>query len=95
MCSDEAISCEISVPMINCKFMRERIQAKLQDPGFTGGEEIELDYRRFEKKTMKYLIDALYDCNAQSIPIPELLKLVQVVSKMGFTETVQGKTEYP
>ena len=75
--------------------MRERIMAKLQDPTYTGGDEIELDYRRFERKTMKYLVDALYECNAQSIPIPELLKLVQVVSKMGFTETVEGKQDYP
>ena len=75
--------------------MRERILAKLQAPAYTGGDAIELDYRRFEKKTMKYLIDALYECNDQPIPIPELLKLVQVVSKMGFTETIQGKQEYP
>jgi len=95
VCFDGDISCGITVPMMNCKFMRERILAKLRDPGYTGGDEIELDYRRFEKKTMKYLIDALYECNAEPIPIPELLKLVQVVSKMGFTETVQGKQEYP
>ena len=75
--------------------MRECILAKLRDPVYKGGDEIELDYRRFEKKTMTFLVDALYECNAQPIPIPELLKLVQVVSKLGFTETVQGKQEYP
>ena len=58
--------------------MRDRIMAKLRDPGYKGGDEIELDYRRFEKRTMQYLVGALYQCNDQAIPIPELLKLVQV-----------------
>merc|ERR1712130_529671 len=94
-CLDGNISCEIVVPMFNCKFMRMSILAKLQDPGYTPGDVIELDYRRFEKKTMKHFVDALYDCIAQPIPIQELIKLVQLVSKMGYTEVGDGKKEFP
>lgn len=94
-CLDGEIACEIVVPMSKCKFMRISILAKLRDPGYTPGNEIKLDYRRFEKKTMKYFVDALYDCIAEPIPMPELLKLVQLVSKMGFTETGEWKQELP
>ena len=93
-CFDGNIVSEIVVPMSKSKFLRESILAKLRDPGYKPGSEIVLDYRRFEKKTMKYFLDALYDCR-QTIPIPELLKLVQLVSTMGFMESIQGKQEYP
>ena len=92
---DDDIVCELVVPMSKCKFLRERILAQLLDPAYKGGDEIVLDYRPFEKKTMKYFLDALYDCTAQPIPITELLKLIQLVSKMGFVETIEGKQEYP
>ena len=71
--------------------MRVSILAKVQDSAYIPGAEIELDYRRFEKKTVKYFVDALHECNAKPIPVAELLKLVQLVSKMGFAENEEGK----
>ena len=80
--------------MSKCKFIAISILAKQREPGYLLGDEIELDYRRFDKKTIKHFVDAVYDCNVQPLPISELLKLLQLVTKMGYTEKVDGKREF-
>ena len=58
------------------------IQKKQRAEGLGVDDEVVLKYRRFETKTMKYFVDALYLCNVEPIPLPELLKLLQLTSKM-------------
>merc|ERR1712130_764943 len=76
------------MPMSKCKFIRERILAKQRDPGYRGGDVIELDYRRFEKKTMKHFLDALYSCNAQPIPIPQIVERTKNIAEQMSKEVV-------
>ena len=70
------------------------IMNKQRAEGLTVDDEVVLKFRRFETKTMKYFFDALYFCNVEPVPLPELLKLIVLVSKMGFTETVDNKQDF-
>ena len=58
------------------------ITKKRKAEGLRADDEVVLKYRRFETKTMKYFVDALYFCNDEQIPLAELLKLLQLTSKM-------------
>ena len=70
------------------------IKNKRRAEGLSEDEQVVLKYRRFETKTIKYFFDALYVCNVEPVPLPEVLKLLQLMSKMGFTETVEGKQDF-
>ena len=59
------------------------------------GDEVVLDYKRYEKKTVKFFVDALYQCNADPISLEELIKLLQMMSKLGYSETVNERTDFP
>ena len=86
---------ETIVPMFKSRFMAISILANMRAPDWSVGDEVVLDYRRFETSTLKIFVDALYKCNVRRIPVPEILKLLQFMSKFGFTETVRGKEEFP
>ena len=57
-------------------------------------DEVILNYRKFEEQTVKIFVDALYKCNVKPIPLEELLKLLQFTSKLGFTESINGKQDF-
>ena len=58
-------------------------------------DEITLDYSRFKISTVKWLVDALYNCNSDIVPVDELLKILQLVWKFGFLDVLDGKEEFP
>jgi len=93
-CGDGGVESETTVPMYKSRFLRLAITKKRRAEGLSVDDEVVLKYRRFETKTMKYFVDALYLCNVQPIPLPEILKLLQLMSKMGFTETVKGRQDF-
>ena len=87
------MQCDIIVPMYKSRFLAISILNRHRSAG--PGEEVILDYKRYELRTVKFFIDALYNCNVDKIPLVDLIKLLQSMSKVGFTETVRGKQEFP
>ena len=81
--------------MFQSRFLEISILQRQQSADWNKGDEVVLDYKRYETKTVKFLVDAIYTCNADPPPLDQLVKLLQLLSKFGFTETVEGKTEYP
>ena len=59
------------------------------------GDEVVLDFQRYETTTLKIFVDGLYKCNVDPLPLMEAVKLLQMMSKFGFTETVKEKTDFP
>ena len=70
------------------------IKKKRQAEGLNENDVVVLEYRRFQTTTMKYFVDALYFCNVEPVPLDELLKLLQLVYKMGFPEEVKGENDF-
>ena len=92
---DGIVKAETIVPMYKSRFLAISILANMRASGLTFGDEIVLDYKRFEVSTLKTFIDALYNCNVDPISLPEILKLLQFLSKFGFTETIRGREDFP
>ena len=92
---DGEVRAETIVPMFKARFMAISILTNMRASDWSVGDEVVLDYRRFETSTLKIFMDALYNCNVGPIPLPEILKLLQFMSKFGFTETIQGKEDFP
>ena len=44
---------------------------------------IELDFSRFEKRTVKIFLDGLYGCETEEVDIEDLLKLLRLVDQHG------------
>ena len=81
--------------MYKSRFLAISILANMRASDWSVGDDVVLDYRRFETSTLKIFVDALYKCNVGPIPLPEILKLLQFMSKFGFTETIHGKEDFP
>ena len=83
------------VPKYKSKFLTISILNKQRSSNLARDDQVVLDYSRFETSTVKFLVDALYSCNCKKVPITELLKLLQIISKLGFPEVPGVKEEFP
>jgi len=93
-CGNGHMESETTVPMFKSRFLRMAIKKKRRAEGLHEDDEVVLKFPRFETNTMKYFFDGLYMCNVEPVPLPELLKMLQLTSKMGFTEEVEGKQDF-
>ena len=84
---------ETIVPMYRARFLAISILTSMQAPDWSAGDEVVLDYGPYETSTLKIFVDAVYKCNVRPIPLPEILKLLQFISKFGHDKT--GKDDFP
>ena len=61
----------------------EFIQKK---PNWKTADEIELDFKMFEMRTVKIFLDGLYGCGTEDADTEDLIKLVALVNEHGSTK---------
>ena len=52
-------------------------------PDWKTAEQIELDFTKFEMRTVKIFLDGLYGCGSEDADIEDLVKLVALVDGYG------------
>ena len=52
-------------------------------PNWKTAEEIELDFKKYEMRTVKIFLDGLYGCGTEDADIEDLVKLVALVDEHG------------
>ena len=80
ICSDGVIWSEMLVPMCMSPVLLEFIKKK---PNWKTAEEIELDFKNFETRTVKIFLDALYGCGSEDCDTEDLIKLLALVDEHG------------
>ena len=91
---DGEVNAGTIVRMFKSMFLATSILAIMRSPDWNFGDEVVLDYRPFEKSTLKIFVDALYNCNVDQVALAELLKLLQFMSRFGFAEISKGTVEF-
>jgi len=73
-------------PCYSNDVLREMIETKRKEmKNFKFGDSVELDFRDFDVKTVKYFTDWFYNCNDGVLDLREFLDLVPILSQLGFT----------
>ena len=54
-----------------------------KNPNWKNADEIELDFHKFEVRTVKIFLDGLYGCGSEDADIEDLVKLVALVDGYG------------
>ena len=52
-------------------------------PNWETADEIELDFKKFEIRTVKIFLDAIYGCGSEDANTEDLVKLVALVDQNG------------
>ena len=73
-------------PCYSNDVLREMIESKRKEmKNRKLGEPVELDFRDFDVKTVKYFTDWFYNCNDGVLDLRDFLDLVPILSELGFT----------
>ena len=80
VCSDGVVWSEMLVPICFSPVLRMMIRKK---PNWETAEEIELDFEKFEIRTVKIFLDGLYGCGSEDCDTEDLIKLVALVDEYG------------
>ena len=77
------LECELHVPYCLSSVLRMMIRHK---PNWKTAEEIELDFKKYEMRTVKIFLDGLYGCRTEDVDTEDLIKLVAFVHQHGSDE---------
>ena len=80
ICSDGVIWAEKYVPYCMSPVLRAFIKKK---PNWETGETIELEFKKYEMRTVKIFLDGLYGCGTEDADTEDLVKLVRLVDEHG------------
>ena len=80
VCLDGVLECEIHVPYCTSPVLRMMIRNK---PNWNTAKVIELDFKKYEMRTVKIFLDGLYGCGTEDADIEDLVKLVRLVDGHG------------
>jgi len=85
ICNGGDIWSDIWSPMNMSWFLRRRIMGRMS-PNWTTAEVIELDFNKYERRTVKIFVDGLYGCDTEGVNVEDLLKLLALVHAEGSHE---------